>query len=290
MPRRGGGPRDDDTVRAVASALREFYEFHKLEGRGPADLILTRTVVRSAKTGYHFLAHVERRRPVATNRLARQSSGSSAKARAAAIKVINFEDDFTKLLDATPMRRDRLLLSSFYDVGLRVGQSLGMRHEDLDPMRKRVQVERREDNVNGALSKQPDTFWVTAPSRFFDLYRDYLVDEFGPSGVDTDYVFVNLARQPVGQPCGYSNIRQMVQRAGRALDLDDLHPHVLRHTHATALAKAGWTTAEIAARLGQSFPHSADVYIHLANTDLEDRLSSTQHLIWPETPAREVSR
>lgn len=288
LTKRGGGERDDDSVRVVASAVREFYEFHKLEGRGPTGLVLSKTVVRSAKTKYHFLAHVEGRRPVETNRLARPAKAKSVKGRAAQIHVIGFEEDFRKLLAAVGSKRDALLLSSFYDVGLRVGQSLGLRHEDLDFMRKRVRVQRRTDNVNGALSKQPHTFWVTAPTRFFDLYSDYLLSEFTPLNIDSDYLFVNLIREPVGRPCSYNNALQVVQRAGRAIGWQDLHPHVLRHTHATALAKAGWTTAEIAARLGQSFAGSADVYIHLANTDLEDRLTATQHLIWPGSPAREA--
>ena len=38
-----------------------------------------------------------------------------------------------------------------------------------------------------------------------------------------------------------------------------VNPHMLRHTHATALAKAGWTSAEIAARLGQRSAASAEV-------------------------------
>jgi integrase len=59
---------------------------------------------------------------------------------------------------------------------------------------------------------------------------------------------------------------------------------MLRHTHATALAKAGWTAAEIAARLGHEHASSADVYIHLATSDLDDRLAQTQHLIWPPLP------
>jgi integrase/recombinase XerD len=287
LAKRGGGERDDESVRAAAAAVREFYEFHRLEGRGAAGLTLGRTVVRSARTRYHFLAHVEQRAPVDKNRLGPPAKAMSAKGRAGRIQVIKFEEDFLRLVETARSQRDRLLLSSFYDVGLRVGQSLGLRHEDLDPMRRRVRVERRVDNVNGALSKQRETFWVTAPARFFDLYRDYLVNEFVPAGVDTDYVFVNLAREPLGRPCSYSNTLQMVQRVGRSIDWVELHPHVLRHTHATALAKAGWTTAEIAARLGQSFASSADVYIHLASSDLETKLKATQHLIWPETPARQ---
>jgi integrase len=171
-----------------------------------------------------------------------------------------------------------LLLSALYDLGLRVGQALGLRHGDLDPMRRRVQVCRREDNENGALSKQLAQFTVEAPKRFFDLYAAYLLGEIAE--LDSDYVFVNLSRPPVGAPLSYSNAYQLVERIGTSAGIDELHPHMLRHTHATALARAGWTAAEIAARLGQSHASSADVYIHLASDDLAERLRRTEHLVW----------
>lgn len=58
-----------------------------------------------------------------------------------------------------------------------MGQALGLRHGDLDPMRRRVQICRREDNQNGALSNQRAQFTVEAPRRFFDLYAAYLLGE-----------------------------------------------------------------------------------------------------------------
>lgn len=186
--------------------------------------------------------------------------------------------DFARLLQAASTDRDRLLLSALYDLGLRVGQALGLRHSDLDLMRRRVRVCRREDNANGALSKQRAQFTVDAPRRFFDLYAAYLLGEI--TDVDSDYVFVNLSRRPRGGPLSYSNAYQLVERIGAAAGIDDLHPHMLRHTHATALARAGWTAAEIAARLGQSHASSADVYIHLAGDDLAERLRRTEHLVW----------
>ncbi|WP_006247333.1 tyrosine-type recombinase/integrase [Mycolicibacterium tusciae] len=154
-----------------------------------------------------------------------------------------------------------------------MGQALGLRHGDLDPMRRRVQICRREDNENGALSKQRAQFTVDAPRRFFDLYATYLLGEIAE--VDSDYVFVNLSRPPVGGPLSYSNAYQLVERVGTSAGIDELHPHTLRHTHATALARAGWTAAEIAARLGHSHASSADVYIHLASDDLAERLRRT---------------
>lgn len=265
--------RSPATVKAVSAGIREFYEFHRVEGRGPLDLVLTRNPSRLPRRSHSFLAHVERRRPSEVSRLTRPG-----KAAAETVQVIDFETDFTRLLESASTDRDRLLLSALYDLGLRVGQALGLRHGDLDPMRRRVRVCRREDNQNGALSKQRAQFTVEAPRRFFDLYAAYLLGEL--ADVDSDYVFVNLSRRPRGGPLSYSNAYQLVERIGTSAGVDDLHPHMLRHTHATALARAGWTAAEIAARLGQSHAASADVYIHLAGDDLAERLRRTEHLVW----------
>jgi integrase/recombinase XerD len=282
LAKRGGGERDASSAGAAASAVREFFEYHRIEGRGPADLRLSKTAAHSSRTVYHFLAHVEQRRSVEVNRLA-----AGLRARRPEVRIISFENDFVRLLEAASTERDRLLLSACYDLGLRMGQSLGLRHGDLDPMRQQVRVERRDGNVNEALSKRRETFTVKAPRRFFDLYRAYLLGELMPAGIDCDYLFVNLRRHPVGSPLSYSNGRQVITAAGDRAGIGGLHPHMLRHTHATALAKAGWTGAEIAARLGHQHASSADVYIHLANDDLDRRLAATQHLIWPDLPRAE---
>lgn len=277
IPVRGGGERSPGTVKAINAAVREFYEFHRVEGRGPDNLVLTRNPARSPRVSRGFLAHLDSRRPAEQSRIARRG-----KPAAQTVSVIDFETDFARLLDAASTARDRFLLSALYDLGLRVGQALGLRHEDLDPMRRRVQILRRTDNSNGVLSKQRNTFTVDAPLRFFDLYAQYLLDEL--SDFDTDYVFVNLSRKPFGRPLSYSNAHQLVARIGSSAGIERLHPHTLRHTHATALAKAGWTAPEIAARLGQSHAGSADVYIHLAANHLGERLRATEHLIWPNPP------
>lgn len=268
------GRRAPGTVKAVNAAVREFYEFHRTEGRGPANLLLTRNLTRLPRRSHSFLAHIEQRSPTAVSRLTRP--GRTA---AETVQVIDFEADFARIMAAASTDRDRLLLSALYDLGLRVGQALGLRHGDLDPMRKQVRICRREDNDNGALSKQRAQFTVDAPRRFFDLYATYLLGEI--ADLDSDYVFVNLTRAPIGAPMSYSNTYQLIEHIGAAAGIDHLNPHMLRHTHATALAKAGWTAPEIAARLGQSHANSADVYIHLANTDLADKLRRTEHLVWP---------
>jgi len=216
------GGRSSATVKAVSAGVREFYEFHRVEGRGPLDLVLTRNPSRLPRRSHSFLAHIDQRRPSDVSRLVRRGRPA-----AETVQVIDFEPDFSRLLQAASTDRDRLLLSALYDLGLRVGQALGLHHSDLDPMRRRVHVVRREDNQNGALSKQRAQFTVEAPRRFFDLYAAYLLGEI--ADVDSDYVFVNLSRHPRGGPLSYSNAYQLVERIGAAAGIDDLHPHTLRH-------------------------------------------------------------
>jgi integrase/recombinase XerD len=277
LEKRDGTGRTDSTVGAVAAAVREFYEYQRDDrSAGPAGLRLTASRLRSSKTSHSFLAHVESRAPVQRNRLAPRRSDHRA-----SVKIINFEDDFELMLREARTARDRLALSAMYDLGLRIGQVLGLRHGDLDVMRKRVRVIRRQDNANGALSKRREDLEVASPARFFDFYRDYYLHELIPRRIESDYLFVNIGRPPVGQPMSHRNLYDQCIAIGKRARIGDVNPHMLRHTHATALAAFGWTSAEIAARLGHTHAASADVYIHLASNHLEKRLAETEHLLRP---------
>ena len=174
---RNGAERTSSTVAQNAAAVRDFYEYQRVDrDAGPKDLALTMSQRTSRKTGHLFLAHVARRRPTQRNRLAPRTVFRPQ------LKTINFESDFGRMLGASGSARDRLALSAMYDLGLRSGQVLGLRHGDIDFMRKKVSIVRRGDNVNSALSKQRDTFRVDAPKRFFDYYAKYLTNELLPVG------------------------------------------------------------------------------------------------------------
>lgn len=284
---RGSGARSVQTVRAAAAAVKGFYEYQKYEhGVVPESLTLSIEVRRSAqRTAEHFLKHIEHAGDTyEANRLSHGLPNDVEP-----IQLINFETDFVRMLDACGSARDRCLLSGLYDLGLRVGGLIGLQHGDLNVPREEVTIERREDNPNGSLAKRRGRYSVHAgQSRFFGFYRDYLLDELVPAGIESDYVFVNL-KAPVGRMVSHSNIFQQVEAIAMRAGVGPVNPHMLRHTHATALAKAGWTSAEIAARLGQKSAASADIYVHLANDDIEKRLAETAHLVWPGV-AQEVTR
>ena len=146
------------------------------------------------------------------------------------MQVIDFETDFAKLLAAASTTRDRLLLSAQYDLGLRVGQALGLRHGDLNPMRRQVVICRRDDNANGALSKQKTQFIVDAPRRFFDLYAAYLLGEIarGAAGIGQWQCFGHHGAECLGRDGG-TRRPVLVQRGLGHIGLggDALHGHRL---------------------------------------------------------------
>lgn len=256
------------TLEATLAAVCAFLDYWRLEGRGPGDLKLYRETRASGPTSKTFLAHVENRHRRLERRIKIRGPKSPPP------QTINFEEDFAKLVAAARTARDRTLISAMYDGGLRIGQALGLRHEDLDIARKRVTVIRREDNQNGMLSKQRTTFTIDMPARFFAFYGESLVDEQLALGIDSDYVFVALEPRFRGRPMTYDNAVRRVKAIGRRAGVS-LTPHTLRHTHGTDLARHDWTAPLIAKRLGHSSATSADVYIHLADDDIAAKYQQT---------------
>jgi integrase len=276
IPTRGasdGRPRRPAAVKPVLSALESYLEFLRLEGRGPSDLRIYKEQSHRGRSGPGaFLEHVERSRW-------RERRLPMPKVPRRVPEVL--QEPFENLLAACYSYRDRLLLTVMHDAGLRIGQALGLRHGDLDPGRHKITIVRRPDNVNGAVSKQPDTFSVKVRPLVFDLYREYLIEELVPAGIESDYLFVNLHKGRIGRPMTDSNARQIVHAIGRRAGID-LHPHVLRHSHGTLLARAGWSNAQIAKRLGHSHASSSDAYIHLVESDVDAKYDETAVRLWGE--------
>lgn len=261
-------PRSAATCKAVMAAVYAFLEYWRLEGRGPTDLQLYREDATSRRSTRHFLAHVEHQRANKQRRLKFKGTTPPPP------RTIDFENDFEKLVNAASTWRDRALLSALYDGGLRISQALGLHHGDLDFARKSARVIRRTDNANLALSKQRNSFTVDLPKRFFDYYSRSLVEEQIALSIESDFVFVNLAPTHRGRAMGYRNAEQVIKTIGKRAGVD-VGPHWLRHTHASALAAEGWSAPQIAARLGQSSPSSADVYIHLAREDIRAKYAAS---------------
>jgi integrase/recombinase XerD len=105
------------------------------------------------------------------------------------------------VLDACEHLQDRLLFVLLLDTGVRIGEALGLRHEDLDIAEPRVAVVARA-NDNRARAKAGRSRFIPASGELMRLYADYLNAEYG--ALDSDYVFVNLWGPPARTPADLS--------------------------------------------------------------------------------------
>jgi len=238
------------SVNRKLSALASFYEFHHRHGVDLAELLTRWKPGGRGGSWRPFLAHLgdkpERHRAIAL-RAGRRLPGELSRA------------EMTKLIDACDRLRDRFLLSLLAGTGLRIGEALGLRHEDLDARRGVITIRQRL-NVNRARAK---TFSreVPADTGLIRLYSDYLHEEYG--ALDCDYAFVNLWAEPVGRPMSYASVDRLVRRL-RARTGIEFTPHQFRHSYATGLLRRGVAVEVVQHLLGHaSIATTIDTYSHL---------------------------
>ena len=242
------------TVNRKLSTIASFYEFHQRHGAAVGDLLARWRPGGRGGSWRPFLAHLgdkPERRPVialrSERRLPRELSAV----------------EMTRLIDACDRLRDKFLLSLLRGTGLRIGEALGLRHEDIDALR-RVIIVRQRLNANRARAKTYSRE-VPADPALIRLYSDYLHEEYG--ALDCDYVFVNLWAEPVGRPMSYPSVDRLVRRLRRRTGIE-FTPHQFRHSYATDLLRRGVAVEVVQHLLGHaSISTTVDTYSHLGIED-----------------------
>lgn len=156
-------------------------------------------------------------------------------------------------------RRDKALISFLYGTGCRISEVLGLTidniefEEDGQPYRIRVLGKGEKERT---LHLSP-----TAQRALGDwLKLRHLLGD-GRSA----YVFCHLGGKKKGQPLTARSVERAVKVAGQkaGLPAERCTPHKLRHSHATALMKAGRRLEEVQEILGHESIATTRIYAHL---------------------------
>jgi integrase/recombinase XerD len=163
------------------------------------------------------------------------------------------------ILGACDRLRDRLLFALLAGTGMRIGEALGLRHEDVDVAARLIHVRPRR-NVNKARAKTGGRDIPVTPA-LVRLFADYLFEEYG--ALDCDYVFVNLWAGQIGAPMTYAAVTDLVGRLRRRTGVA-FTPHQFRHTYATELLSRDVPSEVVQKLLGHaSVATTIDTYSHL---------------------------
>jgi integrase len=156
------------------------------------------------------------------------------------------------VLDGCVHLRDRFLFALLYDSGCRVGEALGLRHEDIDAASRVLRIVPRASS-NGARVKNHSERSVPISGQLVRLRGGYLHEEYGE--LDCDYVFVNLFAAPRGQAMTYPAACDLVVRL-RARVGFGFDPHWLRHCMVicTALGARGTANSRVRRIVPRKYP------------------------------------
>ena len=173
--------------------------------------------------------------------------------------------------------RDRFVVVLLRDTGLRPGEALGLRREDMHflPDSRTLGCEvvgahvhvRRRANPNGAFAKSRFPRVVPASKHVLSTYGDYRAERFDVLGDDTsDMVIVNLYHDPLGHAMTYRGLKDFFDRLARNCGFK-VRPHMMRHTAATNWIRAGVDVDIVRALLGHISLASTTVYLHARDED-----------------------
>ncbi len=268
VPLPGAPPaRAASTVTRAQAAVFSFYEFHRLQGVALAGQL--DTYMRGHRGSYKPFLHGI----AAAKQRGRPGKLALSKRVPRALSPV----ELAQVITAQTRLRDRLLFALLGLCGLRIGQALGLRHEDIKPWKRTLELVPRIDNANGARGKGSSGTVPVLPE-VMKLYLLYMDHEYGL--LDSDYIFVNLWGGEIGAPMKYSSVDKLVARTERRVGFS-FTPHDLRHTFVTTLRRHH-VPLDVVSKLvtHRSVTTTADVYSHLDAEDLRRELEAAG---WTET-------
>ncbi len=247
--------RSESTVNRMITGVTQFYEYH----------IANKTVDFKQFDRFHLPYGI-------TNRSSKGLLTGIAKTKPVRQKLVKLkgkkkfagcltDEQVEVLVNACNRLRDKLIILMLNGTGMRKGEILGLKHEDVSDFGENyIKVVKRKDNPNGALAKGQERTIPVIPE-LIQMYNDYLLYEYPE--IESEYVFINIWEGEIGKPISPDVLSVMFTRLSQKTGIK-VYAHLFRHTYATRLLKAGYSPDRVKYLLGHaSIQTTLDVYSHV---------------------------
>lgn len=156
-------------------------------------------------------------------------------------------------------KRDLCLFSLMLAYGLRQAEAKALRLENLNLNEKQIFIKR--------VKRQNAGRWCNISEENLKIIRSWVKerDKFRFSKSNPFLFITQKSRREEG--LSGDQLYFICRRYGKAVGIERMHPHALRHTCGVKLAKAGFNAFAIRDRLGHSSVISTQVYVELAHPD-----------------------
>ena len=175
-------------------------------------------------------------------------------------KVISAEE-VQMIINNTNNIKHRCIVSLLYSSGLRRGELLNLKMEDIDSKRMIIAV------INGKGGK--DRMTILSPS-VLEILRIYY-KAWSPK----TYLFEGAK----GEKYSATSVLRIIQKAAKVAGIKKrISPHVLRHSFATHLLEAGTDLRYIQVLLGHSSTKTTEIYTQVATNNIRSIISPIDSL------------
>jgi integrase/recombinase XerD len=164
--------------------------------------------------------------------------------------------DVKKLLSVIDDIRDRALILLLLRTGMRIGEALGLRLNDLDMRDRKVHLFQGEKNSMGRVVYLSDD--VLSALKLWLRQRDQ----------NKEFVFYGRDNKPICYSTGRSRFVRYIQKAG--LEQKGYTVHCLRHTFASELLNAGMRLECLQQLMGHQDIEVTRRYARLTDTTREE--------------------
>jgi integrase/recombinase XerD len=197
------------------------------------------------------------------------------------IPVVLSRDEIVKLLQCIPSRKQRMVLTTMYATGMRVGEAVQLSVNDIDSRRMTILVSRGKGNKQRLVPLSPKL--LTELRLFWQTHRNP--------------VWLFPSRLP-DRHLGIAVLEKSCQKARHRAGLTRrFSTHALRHTFATELLEAGVDLFSIQKILGHQSLCTTARYTHVRRSHLQEACQSLDLLPLEQlrqgpapTPPRKPSR
>lgn len=257
--------RKESTVNQAITVVANFYDFLYRTEQMDSDLIskLMKKMFSPKSRKYKdFLYHVNKDKPVMKNILL-------VKEPKRRIRILTKEEVKTVYYACSNIR-DKFLVRILFETGIRIGEALSLFIEDFvfDHQKgHRIRLVDRGELVNGACLKTGDRE-IHISQELMDLFDEYMYQVLDELEIDTNFVFVKIRGNSIGQPLDLNDAEAIFRRLKRKTGLN-IHAHLLRHTHATILYRITKNIKYVQERLGHAQVQTTmDLYLHPSDDDI----------------------
>ncbi len=155
-------------------------------------------------------------------------------------------DDMRRLIESCTDMRLKTLIVVCYGCGLRIGELLHIKVQDIDGQRKTILIEQGK----GGKSR-----YVVVSDSVLNQLRCYW-KMYHPTG------WMFYSRLLMDKPMSASTFRKPLKKHARACGLAHCNPHALRHAYATHQLESGMPLHQLQHQLGHSDIKTTQSYLH----------------------------